>query len=71
METVSCIFSQGHLDAAEIFQAESGTGLDPTADYSKERMHIRSSIEHGMLEDAIAKVNDFNPEVRRAHVSPF
>lgn len=54
---------QGYLDAAKAFAEESGTRLEGL-DTSEERMHIRTALENGNIEDAISRVNDLNPEVR-------
>lgn len=54
---------QGYLDAANAFAEESGTSMD-RLDSSEERMHIRTALEKGNIEDAISRVNDLNPEVR-------
>ena len=53
---------QGYLDAAKVFAEESGTSLEGL-DTSEERMHIRTALENGNIEDAISRVNDLNPEV--------
>lgn len=54
---------QGFVEAAEIFQRESGT--DPGVDLRAitDRMEVRKALQSGNVEDAIDKVNDLNPEV--------
>ena len=54
---------QGFVEAAEIFQRESGT--DPGVDLRAitDRMEIRKAVQSGNVEDAIDRVNDLNPEV--------
>ena len=51
------------MEAAEIFQKESGT--DPGVDLRAitDRMQIRKAVQSGNVEDAIDRVNDLNPEV--------
>jgi hypothetical protein len=37
-------------------------------DTSEERMHIRTALENGNIEDAISRVNDLSPEVRASFI---
>ncbi len=61
---------QGYVEAAEMFQRESGTapGVDLAA--MGERDAIRKAVQGGDVEAAIEAVNDLNPEVRPARVPP-
>lgn len=54
---------EGFKDAAEQFCAE--TGLEPPVDLNSisERMRIRTAIQDGQIEQAMALVNDLNPEI--------
>ena len=58
------VLVQGYVEAAQVFERESGTG--PGADLGQitERMHIRKAVQSGDVEAATAAVNDLNPEVR-------
>ena len=55
---------QGFVEAAETFQRESGTcpGVDLHA--ITNRMEIRKAVQAGDIENAVARVNDLNPEAR-------
>lgn len=54
---------QGYVEAAQTFEKESGTlpGIDLGA--ITDRMEIRKAVQSGNVEEAIERVNDFNPEV--------
>ena len=52
------------MDAARIFEKESGTSTGVDLETIKDRMHIRRAVQHGKVEEAIDLVNDLNPEVR-------
>ncbi len=54
---------QGYVDAAKLFQQESGTHPGVDLDAITDRMHIRKAVQGGDIEEAIDLVNDFNPEV--------
>ena len=47
-------------------------GTAPGVDLSTitERMEIRKAIQSGRVEDAIARVNDLNPDILEASVPP-
>ena len=51
------------MEAAQIFEKESGTspGMDLSA--INDRTDIRKAVQSGELENAIERVNDLNPEV--------
>lgn len=51
------------MEAAQTFERESGTspGVDLAA--ITDRMEIRKAVQSGNVEEAIARVNDLNPEV--------
>ena len=51
------------MDAAKLFQQESGTHPGVDLDTITDRMHIRKAVQGGDIEEAIDLVNDFNPEV--------
>lgn len=55
--------TEGYQEAAEAFQKESGT--EPGVDLSSlsERDTIRKAVQGGELVDAIAAVNDLNPQI--------
>lgn len=57
------LVTEGFVEAAEIFQRESGT--DPGVDLRAitDRMEVRKALQSGNVEDAIDKVNDLNPEI--------
>ena len=55
--------AQGYVEAARMFETESGTapGLDLSS--ITDRMEIRKAVQSGDVEGAVEKVNDLNPEV--------
>lgn len=55
---------EGYKSAAEEFCQEAN--LTPPVDFDsiESRMDIRDALQRGDVEDAIARVNDLNPEVR-------
>jgi hypothetical protein len=58
--------AQGYADAAACFSRESGTELlggDP-GDLA-ERARVRAAVQGGRVEEAVERVNDLDPEVRR------
>ncbi|KAK9791866.1 hypothetical protein WJX73_010094 [Symbiochloris irregularis] len=57
------LVTEGFVEAAEVFMAESGTqpGVDLPA--ITDRMQIRKALQSGNVEDAIDRVNDLNPEI--------
>lgn len=56
---------QGYVDAARMFESESGTAPGVQLSTIMDRMEIRKAVQAGQVEEAIDKVNDLNPEVRR------
>jgi hypothetical protein len=56
---------QGYVDAARMFQQESGTAPAVNLEQITDRMQIRQAVQAGRVEEAIDKVNDLNPEVRQ------
>lgn len=62
-------FAQGYVDAARMFEQESGTAPGVELSSITERMEVRKAVQAGQIEAAIDKVNDLNPEVRSCHVS--
>jgi hypothetical protein len=57
------LVTEGYVDAARIFERESGTvpGIDLSV--ITDRMEIRKAVQSGQVEEAIDKVNDLNPEI--------
>lgn len=55
---------QGYVDAARMFESESGTAPGVQLSTILDRMEIRKAVQAGQVEEAIDKVNDLNPEVR-------
>jgi len=57
------LVTEGYVEAAEMFQKESGTrpGVDLAA--LSERNAIRKAVQSGDVEAAIEAVNDLNPEI--------
>ena len=53
---------QGFVEAAETFQQESGTSPGVDLHAITHRMEIRKAVQAGDIEDAVARVNDLNPE---------
>lgn len=57
------LVTEGYLDAAKLFQEESGTEMHGDEMYITQRMHIRKALQSGDVEGAIDKVNDLNPGI--------
>lgn len=57
------LVTEGYLDAAKLFQEESGTEMHADEKNISERMHIRKALQSGDVEGAIDKVNDLNPGI--------
>eukprot|EP00891_Asterochloris_glomerata_P008151 jgi/Astpho2/8151/Aster-03084 len=57
------LVTEGYVDAAKLFQQESGTHPGVDLDTITDRMHIRKAVQGGDIEEAIDLVNDFNPEI--------
>lgn len=58
---------EGYKDAAEKFSSEAG--IKPFMDLNsiEARMHIRTAVQQGNIEDAIDRVNDLDPEILDAN----
>ena len=54
---------QGYVEAAQIFERESGTQADTDLSAITDRTEIRKAVQSGNVEEAIDRVNDLNPEV--------
>lgn len=57
------LVTEGYVEAAEIFEKESGTAPGVDLGAITERMHIRKAVQSGNVEAAIEAVNDLNPEI--------
>lgn len=57
------LVTEGYLDAAKLFQEESGAELKAEEGPISERMHIRRAVQEGNIEGAIDKVNDLNSDI--------
>ncbi|KAF4363839.1 hypothetical protein F8388_000504 [Cannabis sativa] len=59
------LVTEGYVDAAEKFRAESGTEQIADIDLATitDRMAVKKAVQCGNVEDAIEKVNDLNPEI--------
>ncbi|KAG8365488.1 hypothetical protein BUALT_Bualt18G0110000 [Buddleja alternifolia] len=57
------LVTEGYVDAAEKFRAESGTEPDIDLATITDRMAVKKAVQCGNVEDAIEKVNDLNPEI--------
>ncbi|XP_010533884.1 PREDICTED: glucose-induced degradation protein 8 homolog isoform X1 [Tarenaya hassleriana] len=57
------LVTEGHVDAAEKFQMESGTKPETDIATITDRMAVKKAVQSGNVEDAIEKVNDLNPEI--------
>lgn len=58
---------EGYKDAAEKFSNEAG--IKPFMDLNsiEARMHIRTAVQQGNIEEAIDRVNDLDPEILDAN----
>ena len=54
---------EGFKSAAEEFSREAGVGSPVDLDSIESRMNIREALQRGDVSEAIARVNDLNPEV--------
>ncbi|KAF7306853.1 hypothetical protein MIND_00477500 [Mycena indigotica] len=54
---------EGYKAAAEEFSQEANLSPDVDLDSIESRMNIRDALHRGDIEDAIARVNDLNPEI--------
>mmetsp|Transcript_8813 Transcript_8813/g.15859 ORF Transcript_8813/g.15859 Transcript_8813/m.15859 type:complete len:230 (-) Transcript_8813:157-846(-) len=57
------LVTEGYVDAARLFEKESGTSPGVDLDSITDRMQIRKAVQNGEIEDAIDRVNDLNPEI--------
>ena len=55
---------EGFKSAAEEFSREAGIASPVDLDSIESRMNIREALQRGDVSEAIARVNDLNPEVR-------
>lgn len=63
MLVMNYLVTEGYLDAAKQFEEESGTPAGVDLNSAADRMHIRTALEKGQIEDAIEQINDLNPEI--------
>lgn len=54
---------QGYVEAARLFEKESGTPPCVELSAITDRMEIRKAVQSGNIDEAIERVNDLNPEV--------
>ena len=54
---------EGYKSAAEEFGREAGIPPPVDLDSIESRMNIREALQRGDVSEAIARVNDLNPEV--------
>ena len=54
---------EGYKSAAEEFSQEAGIESSVDFESIESRMNIREALQRGDVSDAIAKVNDLDPEV--------
>mmetsp|Transcript_17262 Transcript_17262/g.37561 ORF Transcript_17262/g.37561 Transcript_17262/m.37561 type:complete len:231 (-) Transcript_17262:378-1070(-) len=57
------LVTEGYVEAAEIFQKESGTNPGVDLESIADRTAIRKAVQSGNVEDAIERVNDLDPEI--------
>ena len=57
------LVTEGYVEAARMFERESGTGPGVDLESITDRMQIRKAVQNGNVEDAIDRVNDLNPEI--------
>eukprot|EP00873_Tetraselmis_striata_P000722 jgi/Tetstr1/420986/TSEL_012046.t1 len=57
------LVTEGYVDAARMFERESGTSPAMDLESITDRMQIRKAVQNGDIEDAIDRVNDLNPEI--------
>lgn len=56
--------AQGYVEAAQVFEKESGTAPGVQLGSITDRMLVRRAVQSGDMESAIERVNDLNPEAR-------
>ena len=54
---------EGHKDAAQCFEVESGTPAGLDLDTVTDRRQVRTAIENGDVSGAIAQINRISPEL--------
>jgi hypothetical protein len=57
------LVTEGYVEAARMFESESGTAPGVDLESITDRMQIRKAVQNGDEEDAIDRVNDLNPEI--------
>ncbi|CAA2967461.1 protein GID8 homolog isoform X2 [Olea europaea var. sylvestris] len=57
------LFTEGYVEAAESFRLESWTAPDIDLATIAVLMGVNKAVQSGRVEDAMEKVNDFNPEI--------
>lgn len=57
------LVTEGYVEAARLFELESGTPTGLELGAIKDRTEIRKAVQSGNIEAAIEKVNDLNPEI--------
>ena len=62
---------EGFKSAAEEFSREAGMAAPVDLDSIESRMNIREALQRGDVGEAIARVNDLNPEVSIHSLCPF
>lgn len=65
------LVTEGYVDAARMFEKESGTEPGVELSAITDRMEIRKAVQSGNVEEAIEKVNDLNPEILESHQELF
>eukprot|EP00238_Polyblepharides_amylifera_P001800 CAMPEP_0196573624 /NCGR_PEP_ID=MMETSP1081-20130531/3498_1 /TAXON_ID=36882 /ORGANISM="Pyramimonas amylifera, Strain CCMP720" /LENGTH=230 /DNA_ID=CAMNT_0041891399 /DNA_START=108 /DNA_END=800 /DNA_ORIENTATION=- len=65
------LVTEGYVEAAELFQLESGTEIGVELSSIVDRTAIRKAVQSGQVEDAIEKVNDLNPEILEGRAGLF
>ncbi|KAG2449028.1 hypothetical protein HYH02_005780 [Chlamydomonas schloesseri] len=57
------LVTEGYVEAARTFEAESGTAPGVNLDAITDRMEVRRALQGGDVESAIERVNDLDPEI--------
>mmetsp|Transcript_12756 Transcript_12756/g.35865 ORF Transcript_12756/g.35865 Transcript_12756/m.35865 type:complete len:231 (-) Transcript_12756:67-759(-) len=57
------LVTEGYVEAARMFEKESGTAPGVDLESITDRMQIRKAVQNGDVNDAIDRVNDLNPEI--------
>lgn len=60
------LVAEGYPKAAKHFASEANVAM-PSTPFVQQRVEIRSAIYAGDLENAIQKINDWNPQVCTSH----